>query len=92
MKFGENNMEYLTPELERDLVEIMSLGEMTGFQPGATVGPAARFPGEDKVGILLKKAREIANKHHPQSFSVTAGIPFGAQVSFTWNLPAYKQT
>jgi len=89
MEFGKNSMEYFTPELERDLIEIMNLREMIGFRPEITMGPTARFPGEEKVGEWLKKAREIANKYHPQSFAVSVGIPFGAQVLFTWHLPDY---
>jgi len=84
MEISRNGMEYLSPELERDLIELMNLREMMGFRSEITMGPTARFPGEEKVGEWLKKAREIANKYHPQSFAVSVGIPFGAQVSFTW--------
>ncbi len=92
MEFGKNYMDYFTPELEKDLIEIMNLQEMVGPLPEITMGTTARFPGKEKVGQLLKKAREIANKHHPQSYSVGVGIPFGAQVSFTWHLPDYHRS
>lgn len=84
MEFRRNEMEYLSPELQRDLIELMKLQEITRLQPEIMMGPTAQFPGEDKIGEWLKKAREIANKYHPQSFGVSVGIPFGAQVSFTW--------
>lgn len=84
MEFSRNGTEYFSPELERDLIELMNLRDTIGFQPEITMGPTARFPGEEKIGEWLKKAREIANKHHSQSFSVSVGIPFGVQVSFTW--------
>ncbi len=84
MEFGKNSVGYFTPELERDLIELMNLREMMGFRSEITMGPTARFPGEEKVGEWFKKAREIANKYDPQSFAVSVGIPFGAQVSFTW--------
>jgi hypothetical protein len=92
MEFGKNYMDYFTPELEKDLVEIMNLQEMAGSLQEITMGPTARFPGKEKVGELLKKAREIANKHHPQSYSVGIGIPFGAQVLFTWHLHNYPHS
>ncbi len=87
MEIGNGSMEYFTPELERDLIEIMNLGNTIGLRRESMMGTTARFAGEEKVGELLRKARQIANKHHPQSFAVSVGIPFGAQVSFTWDLP-----
>ena len=84
MEISRNGMEYLSPELERDLIELMNLREMIGFRSEIAMGPIPRFPGEEKVGEWLKKARGIAKKYHPQSFAVSVGIPFGAQVSFTW--------
>ncbi len=84
MQFGKNSKAYFSPELERDLIELMNLREMIEFRPEITMGPIARFTREEKIGEWFKKAREIANKYQPQSFAVSVGIPFGAQVSFTW--------
>jgi len=84
MEFNKNNMAFFSPELDRDLVELMELQEKIGFRQRIMIGPTAGFPGEEKVGGLLTKTREIVKKYHPQSFAISIGFPFGAQVSFTW--------
>ena len=76
-------MENFSVGLQKDLIELINLQETYGVQSGVMMGSTAGFPGEGKIGELFRRAREIANKHHPQSFTVSVGIPFGAQVSFT---------
>lgn len=77
-------MDDFSPELEKDLFELMNLREMMGFRSEITMGSTAGVLREEQIGRWLRKARDIANKYHPQSFTVGVGIPFGAQVSFTW--------
>ena len=84
MELSRYGMEYFPAELESDLIRLIKLQEMVGAEKEIMMGPTAWFPNEDRIRQLLRKAREIANKHHPQSFGVSVGIPFGAQVSFTW--------
>ena len=84
MELSRNSMEHFSSDLQKDLIELMKLQETLGFQSGITMGTIARFPGEEKIREWLNKARGIANKYHPQSFTVSVGIPLGAQVSFTW--------
>jgi hypothetical protein len=36
---------------------------------------------------LLEKAKAIAARYHPANMTVTVGVPFGASVSFTWDMP-----
>ncbi len=82
MEFGRKGTEYFSSDLEKDLIELIQV--MHGVQSGITMGPTAWFPGEGKIAEWIHKAREIANKHHVQSFTVSVGIPLGVQVSFTF--------
>ena len=84
MESRRYGMEYFPAELESDLIKLIRLQEMPGAEKGISMGPTAWSSSEAKIPQLLKKAREIANKHHPESFGVSVGIPFGAQVTFTW--------
>ena len=84
MNLAGQHAGYFPPELERDLVELMKLHKAFTLEPGITMVPSARFPGEDKIGDWLKKAGEIVSKYHPKSYTIGIGIPFGAQLSFSW--------
>jgi hypothetical protein len=70
--------------LKEDLVELMKMQQTVSLKP-EIYGPMAWFPGEGRVGELLDKAKEIVRKYHPRTYGVSVGVPFGAQVSFTWD-------
>ena len=78
-KYKEKKMEILPDELQGELCELMK------FEQEIDAHVSYSASKEDVIKQWLNKAREIARKYNPDSFSISAGIPFGAQLSFTWN-------
>jgi len=75
-------------ELAHELAALYELAQ--GIAP--PVGqPTAVWPAgsiEDRLRDYLERARAIAARFGPQSLSVGVGIPFGAQISLTWDMKA----
>jgi len=72
-------------ELAHELASLYELAQGIA-QPMAQ--PTAGWPAssiEDKLRQYLERARALAAKFGPQSLSVGVGIPFGAQISLTWD-------
>lgn len=74
------------PELSKELAALFKLGqEMAAMQTPAIPGwPWGDI--EDKLRVYLERARALAAKFGPESLSVGVGIPFGAQISLTWDV------
>jgi len=69
--------------LGTDLAEFMA--SQKPIQERAAGASQIGLNQDGAVGELLQKAQKIADKYHPASMTVTVGVPFGANVSFTWN-------
>jgi len=41
---------------------------------------------EERLRLLLERIRQFISKYNPQSYTVSLGVPFGANVSFTWSI------
>ena len=74
------------PELSKELAALFKLGqEMAAMQTPAIAGwPWGDI--EEKLRVYLERARALVAKFGPESFSVGVGIPFGAQISLTWDV------
>ncbi len=83
-------MEVLQEELQRDLVELW--GMQREIQSMGSIRSMRGEGFDDTLRKWLGKAREIAKKHNPQSFTVSVGFPLGGQLSFTWSSDTRKET
>lgn len=79
------------PELSKELAALFTLGQAMApmqpqaMQPQAMAGWLWGDP-EDKLREYLERARALAAKFGPDSLSVGVVIPFGVQISLTWDV------
>lgn len=76
------------PDLAHELASLHELAQGMARPMGQ---PTAGWPVgsiEDKLGDYLGRARQLAAKFGPASMTIGVGIPFGAQISLTWNIEA----
>ena len=73
-------------ELAADLAALFESGQGTApVQPQAMAGFLWPDP-EAKLKEYLERARALAKKFDPDSVSVGVMIPFGAQISLSWDV------
>lgn len=77
-------------ELSKELQELLELQKsLSDFLAPNLAGTAMLPLGaslEKRLRDLIEKARSIAERFGPEDFSVAVGLPFGAQISFTWKI------
>ena len=74
-------MEVLSVEMQHALIELWRIQE--DIQTQKTLKGSDWI--EEKLRELLQKVRQFVDKYGPQSYTVGVGIPWGANVSFTWS-------
>ena len=85
MEFPESLQDDLV-ELSKIEFEISKSCEVMRKSPGPYVGMYGVSNIEDLIKKWLNKAKDIASTYGPESFTISAGFPFGGQVSFTWKM------
>jgi hypothetical protein len=73
-----------SPELAKELAELIPLQQAVANQ---SQQQSMTGITETTMMQLLEEAKAIAARYHPANMTVTVGVPFGASVSFTWDMP-----
>ncbi len=75
-------------EFSRELAALNELGQEIAKVSQEIARPSVDFARaglEEKLREYLERARKLAEKFGPESFSVSVGFPLGVQVSLTWS-------
>lgn len=82
----------ISESLQDDLVDLIKIEYeiSTSYEAMKKTGPFVGMLGVSDIDGLIKKwlskAKDIASQYGPESFTISAGFPFGGQVSFTWKM------